>query len=128
MKTITPPPVHRIAWIQLVIAVSASLLFFLADEKLGRSVLVGTFIQIVPQAYFTRMAFRHTGARQASSIVQGFYLGESGKLILAALLFALAFTLIENLHYGAVFISYTLMILVHGVCATFAIRQKKQKH
>jgi ATP synthase protein I len=56
----------------------------------GYSALLGGLIALVANLYFAYKAFRFFGARSAQAIVQSFWSGEMGKLILTAALFALA--------------------------------------
>lgn len=113
MAAIPVPPVHRIVFIQLAVAVAATLAFFLVDRTLAISILAGALSQIVPQAYFNWAAFRYRGARHSPAILRQFYKGESGKLVLTMVLFATVFSLIEELDYPAFFLSFLGMMATH---------------
>ena len=76
------------------------------------SVLLGGLIQIIPQAWFARQAFRYAGARRVQSIVSAMYWGETGKVVLSAVLFTATFLLVSPLSVGALFSSFVTMILV----------------
>lgn len=110
MTTIPKPPVHHIAIYQLVILLSLSGLLFYWDVVAGCSALLGGLIQIGPQAWFGRQAFKYTGARQARKIVQTMYRGETGKIVLTAALFITVFRLVRELNVAVFFISFVLMI------------------
>lgn len=123
--TIVAPPVGRIAFVQLAILVVAALGLLPVDVTVAYSILIGGVIQIGPQAYFTRLAFRYVGARQAPNILRAIHKGETGKLLLTAVLFALAFSFIEPLHIPGLFLSYSAMIIVQWFCAARLLNRRK---
>ncbi|MGS2723506.1 ATP synthase subunit I [Porticoccus sp. GXU_MW_L64] len=112
MAQIAPPPVHRVAWIQLLILALLSLAVLPVDSRLAASAAVGGLIQIIPHAWFTRQAYRYTGARQVRNIVNAMYRGESGKILLSAALFAVVFKRFEWVEPVALFTSFGAMIFV----------------
>lgn len=112
MAAIQAPPVHRIAIIQLAVLLVASGAVLLMDVAAACSLVIGGVIQIGPQAYFTRLAFRYRGARQATNVLRAMYMGETGKLLLTAVLFALTFFYVAPLHLPALFLGYMAMIVV----------------
>src|SRR5690606_187941 len=109
MGTIAKPPIYRVTIAQLLIAVIASALFALVDLVKGYSFLIGCLIQIAGSAYFARLAYRHQGARQVRTMVQAMYLGESGKILLSAAIFAAVFILVKPLSAVLVFVGYIVM-------------------
>lgn len=115
MTTISLPPVKRVALYQLagLISVCATLHFW--NSVLAYSVLIGGLIQICPQAWFARQAFRFAGARKVQSIVRAMYWGETGKVVLTAVLFIGTFILVRPLNVGALFSSFIAMILLQGL-------------
>jgi ATP synthase protein I len=92
----------------VLLSVSGLLLFF--SEIVGYSVLIGGLIQIVPQAWFTRQAYKYTGARQVDLMVRAMYRGETGKIVLTAAMFVITFMLWKQLHFLAVFSTFIVMI------------------
>ena len=78
----------------------------------GYSGLCGGLIAWLPNLYFAHKAFRFSGARAAQSIVRSFYAGEAGKLILTAVLFALAFVVVKPLEAPALFGIFVLALSV----------------
>ena len=110
MTTIPKPPLNRVALHQLAILLPVYGAFLLLDNRLANSVLVGALIQVVPQAWFARQAFKHTGAKQASLVVGAIYRGETGKLVLTAALLVAAFTLFKDWNYVALFTAFIAMI------------------
>ena len=108
--TIPKPPLTRVAVYQLAALLPASGLLLLMDTVLAYSVLVGGLVQIVPQAWFARQAYKYSGAQQASLVVRTMYRGETGKVVLAATLMAVLFTLHKQWNFFALFMAYITMI------------------
>lgn len=115
--TIRVPPVGRIALVQLAILLAAVLGLLPVDVTVSCSLLIGGVIQIGPQAYFTRWAFRHQGARQTPKILRAIYWGETGKVLLTAVLFGLTFNYVKPLCVSALFLGYGAMVIVQWFCA-----------
>jgi len=124
MGTIAKPPIYKVTLAQLLIAVITSALFALVDLVKGYSFLIGCLIQIGGSAYFARLAFRYRGARQVRTMVQAMYLGESGKILLSAVIFAAVFILVKPLSAVLVFAGYIAMAIVHAVLAANLIKHK----
>ncbi len=122
--TIKAPPVDRIAITQLIILLVLVIAVSPVDVTAAYSMLIGGVIQVGPHAYFTRLAFRHLGARQAPEILRAIHKGETGKLLLTAVLFALAFSFIEPLHLPGLFLSYGAMIIVQWFCAVRVLNHR----
>jgi ATP synthase protein I len=110
MTTIPKPPLTRVAIYQLAALLPASGLLLLLDTVLAYSVLVGGLVQIVPQAWFARQAYKYSGAQQASLVVRAMYRGETGKVVLTATLMAVLFTLYKQWNFFALFMAYITMI------------------
>jgi ATP synthase protein I len=123
------PPLITFFALQLVILLIGSLLLRgllgwqeLNSASIALNGLIGGSISWIANAYFARMAFRHRGARQMAQVARGFYLGESGKFILASSLFVIAFVTLKPLHPIALFGGYAVMTAVNGF---FALRLVK---
>ena len=112
MTTISTPPLYKVALYQTLVVLVVGGFLAIGDIVLAFSVLVGGFIQIGPQAWFARQAFKYTGARQVDKVVRAMYLGESGKIVLTASLFVACFILWEQLNFLAVFSTFILMMPV----------------
>ena len=112
MTTISTPPIQRVALYQLLILMPVCGIVSGFDVTLAGSIMVGGLIQIVPQAWYARQAFRYRGARQVNKIVRAMYWGESGKVILTAALFVTTFIVWKQLNFLAVFCAFTVMIPV----------------
>ena len=108
--TIPKPSIHRVALYQLLVLLSVSGLLLFFSEIVGYSVLIGGLIQIVPQAWFTRQAYKYTDARQVDLMVRTLYRGEAGKIVLTAAMFVITFMLWKQLHFLAVFSTFIVMI------------------
>lgn len=112
--TINRTAAYKLLGIELVIAVVvALLLLFYSGVASAWSALMGGLIYILPNAYFTRSAFRGNERESPRNIVRWFYIGEAGKLVLTAVLFALCFVLVGSLHVKVLFMTYILMIIVN---------------
>ena len=112
MTTISLPVVKKVALYQLALLLPASAALLGWNMQIAYSVMLGGLIQIVPQAWFARQAFRFAGARRVQSIVSAMYWGETGKVVLSAVLFTATFLLVSPLNVGALFSSFVIMILV----------------
>ncbi|MFG0382828.1 F0F1 ATP synthase subunit I [Pseudomonas sp. zbq_18] len=106
-------PVFPVLLAQLVvILLAAAALYGWRDAVNGYSGLCGGLIAWLPNLYFAHKAFRYSGARAAQNIVRSFYTGEAGKLILTAVLFALAFVVVKPLAAPALFGVFVLALSV----------------
>ena len=110
MTTIPKPPIHRVALYQLMLLLPLSGLTLFVSQVIGWSVLIGGLIQIAPQAWFARQAYKHTGARQVDLVVRAMYRGETGKIVLTAAMFITTFVLWKQLNYLAVFSTFIVMM------------------
>lgn len=87
----------------------------------GYSGLLGSLIAWLANLYLAYRAFRYFGARSAAAIVQSFWAGEMGKLILTAVLFALVFVGVQPLDPLALFGGY-LLVLGTGASALLLVK------
>lgn len=100
----------------LVLQVMASLLLAaVAGATLGLvagySVALGGSLVFLPHAWFAWKAFRYYGARSATAIVQSFWSGLAGKMMMTAVLFALVFAVVKPLSVAGLFAGYVLIQL-----------------
>lgn len=79
---------------------------------MAKSGFLGALVYFIPNTYFVANAFRHVHASLEIWIVRSFYRGQTGKLALSALAFALVFHFHRDVHYGALFLGFIFMILV----------------
>lgn len=125
VSQIKAPPVYIAFVTQFIVCVIAALfgLVFL-DIVAAYSILLGGLVSIVPNSYFARKAFRYRGARNTPLIVKSFYAGETGKLIMTGVMFAIVFAGIKPLNPLAVIVSYIAMIIVGlGVTAWVSLNR-----
>lgn len=105
---------------------AALVLFLLLGGVAAYSILLGGFISIVPNSYFAWKVFRFRGAQSTALIVKSFYAGETGKLIMTGVLFALVFAGIKPLNELAVIVSFILTIIV-GLIATAWVNNERNR-
>ncbi|HQQ63398.1 MAG TPA: ATP synthase subunit I [Pseudomonadales bacterium] len=104
--TIPRPPVHRIAIVQLLVAIIAFCALWFFMPAIAVAVLAGAMIELLGRAYFAFFAFRFAGAQQMRLVVNAFRRGESGKFVLVVVLFGALFSLKPGLSPVAVFVGY----------------------
>lgn len=115
-------PMFRVIVLQAAMAVLIGLLFGLVQGWVAvYSAWLGGLTALLPNMYFTYKAFQYFGARSIGAIVQSFWAGEMGKLILTAVLFAVLFLGVKPLNVLAVFVGY---ILVQMTSATSLLLTK----
>lgn len=122
MTTISTPPLYKVALYQTLILLIVGGFLVAENAVLAISVLVGGFIQIGPQAWFARQAFKYTGATKVNQIVRAMYWGESGKIVLTAALFVTCFVLWDQLNFLAVFCAFIVMIPVQWIITLRVLR------
>ena len=110
MTTISKPAILKVTLYQLAVLILLVGILSFEDKLLALSALVGGLIQIIPQAWFSRQAFKYAGARQMDLVVRSMYRGEFGKVVLTAAMFAAAFTLNKQWNYIALFSAFLLMM------------------
>ena len=66
MTTISTPPVTRLRFTRYCCLLACCCPVSLLDSLLACSILVGGLIQIGPQAWFARQAYKYTGSRQVA--------------------------------------------------------------
>lgn len=79
--------------------------------------LVGGLIGVVPNAFLAARVMSPRAGRSAVSLLRAGWLGEIGKIVIAALLFVVAFKTLRPLHPGFLFTGYiaTLLALPVGL-------------
>jgi len=103
-------PMFRVIVLQATVGVLIGLSFGLVQGwTAAYSALLGGLVAVIPNVYFTYKAFQYFGARSIAVIVQSFWAGEMGKLILTAVFFAVLFLGVKPLNVFAVFSGYILV-------------------
>ncbi|HHX82060.1 MAG TPA: F0F1 ATP synthase subunit I [Pseudomonadaceae bacterium] len=106
MITFSPVRVTVFQSVVLILLVLGMLL--VAGKLAAQSAALGGLVSILPQAWFTRQVFRHSGARSMEKVVRNAYVGELVKLLMMGAGFALIFTLVEPVAAAAVFIGFVV--------------------
>lgn len=75
----------------VAVIVLAFVVYFNWGIEYAKSALAGGAVTIIPNIFFALKAFRYAGARSSEKVMESFYSGEKMKIVLTALLFALAF-------------------------------------
>lgn len=109
------PPVERVLLLDSVLLAAAVSLCWWSDALIGKSVLVGGLLFVLPHAWFSWRAFRYRGATASRDVVQGFYLAEAGKFLLTAAGFAMAFAFAGPLQAAVLLSAYIVLHVVNGV-------------
>jgi len=87
---------RKLAWQQNILSISVVLLcslvtYFIWGLAHAQSVLAAGVVTIVPNIVFALKAFKYAGAKSSKLVVESFFSGVKLKMVLTALLFALAF-------------------------------------
>ena len=121
--TIPKPEILKATLTQLAVLLLIAFDLGLADSQLAISVLVGGLVQILPQAWFSRQAFKYAGATKVDKVVRSMYRGELGKVVMTATLFAIVFTVSKQWNYLALFTTFLVMIPLQWFLAKKSLRQ-----
>ncbi|MDG0969749.1 MAG: ATP synthase subunit I [Porticoccaceae bacterium] len=115
MKTIPQPAVFKASMTQLLalLLVGGLCFFYGSNQDFSGSIVLGGLIQLIPQLWFSREAFKYVGASQTQRIVNTMYRGEVGKVILTSSGFVTVFVLYDNVNIVALMAAFISMILVH---------------
>lgn len=111
MLAYLPPPLKRGLLMQCALLLVGSAILLLVSALAARSFLVGGLVYFLPNVYFSLYAFRFQGSACMELTVRSFNKGQSSKLVLASLGFALAFSFIKPLNNIVFFSAFFLMIL-----------------
>ena len=95
----------------IAVLLIAIVTYFIWGFVPAKSILVGGFVAIIPNIVFAFKAFQYAGAQSSEKVMDSFYKGEKLKLVLTALLFALAFKFLVILPLPF-FISFCLVVLI----------------
>lgn len=104
-------PFRYSLFIQTLVCLSGVLIAFVESAESARAFFWGALIFIGPNLYFTHYAFRYGGKGQGEWIYRSFMWGQTSKLWLSALGFALLFRFAQPTNVAAVFTGYVVMIM-----------------
>ena len=93
----------------LVVLACSIATYFIWGLSYAISVLAGGAISIIPNFVFAYKAFKYAGARSSEKVLDSFYSGEKLKIVLTAVLFALAFKFLA-IEPVAFFSSFCLVV------------------
>lgn len=110
------PIIYMLKW-QAIILVLLTLGSLIFGVIAAYSIALGACIYIAANAYFSFYAFRYQGDHMGPWITRSFSWGESGKLALAAMGFALTFRLVRPLDVTFLFIGFSSMIILQWFVA-----------
>ncbi len=94
----------------LIVACVTAGFFVLGNEISAKSAFYGGLAALIPNGYFARRINKHKG-QEAKKIVRSFYAGESGKLFITAIIFALIFQ-DPRINFMAVMATYIAALTV----------------
>lgn len=125
LSTIAKPPLWRITLIQLSILLVLATTAIPLGKVVVYSVLLGGLVQVAANAYFARLAFRYQGARRIGMALQAMYRGETGKIMMSAVLFAVAFALVTPLNMLAMVATYVALTVTHLLVAAAVLKHHR---
>lgn len=106
--------VFRFIGLQVALAACISVgIFFALSGLHAYSFFAGALASILPNLYMAWRVFGHAGKRAAKDVVRSFYRGESGKLVLTAILLSAVFIFIKPLAPGAMMAGFGVAIMSH---------------
>ncbi len=90
---------RKLAWQQNVLAIGVVLFcslisYFVWGLAHAKSVMAAGVVTIIPNIVFALKAFQYAGAKSSKLVVESFFSGVKLKMVLTALLFALAFKIL----------------------------------
>jgi len=108
------PPIYRIFFMQVTACLSICIGFYVISGRVAAySSLIGGGLFILPQLYFGFKAFLYSGARSVQKIVVNFYRGESTKILVIAVGFALVFSFIKPIDYFALYFTFVCVLVLN---------------
>lgn len=75
----------------IIVVLSSIFSLIIWNDKISFSVFIGGTVAIIPQVVFAFKAFKYSGATASKKVVESFFSGVKIKMVLTAVLFALAF-------------------------------------
>lgn len=121
------PPVYKVIVIQFLVSLIAALgAFTFLNTVAAYSALLGGLICTVPNGYFARKVFQYRGAKYTPQVVKAFYAGQSGKMVITAVMFALVFAGVKPLNELAVIVSF-IVTMIAGLFATAYVGLKQTR-
>ncbi len=111
------------ALITCIVIFSSLCIYFVWGYQPAKSAALGGFIGILPNILFAYKAFKFAGARASKKVVESFFSGVKQKMILTALLFALAFKFIVLIPLA--FFGMFCLVMAMPLITPFIIKQQR---
>ena len=112
--------VRNILLAQLAVALGlAAIVWIGLGSERAVPTLLGGLIGVVPNAFLAARVMSPRAGSSAQSLLRAGWLGEIGKLVIAALLFAAVFATLKPLHPGYLFTGYIATLLAMPVGLLF---------
>jgi len=102
------------------------LLFSAAGTVAAYSALLGGLICVIPNAWFAGRLLRKSGPGDSRAFLSAAYVGEAGKLIITAALFALVFSQVRPLHAPALFVAFVACLMTNWIGLIFIGRGRTE--
>ena len=112
--------VRNILLTQLATALGlAAIVWLWLGSEQAIPTLLGGLIGVVPNAFLAARVMSSRAGSSAESLLRAGWLGEIGKLVIAAILFVAAFKTLQPLHPGFLFTGYIATLLAMPVGLLF---------
>lgn len=112
--------VRNILLVQLATALGVAAIVWIGlGSERAVPTLLGGLIGVVPNAFLAARVMSPRAGSSAQSLLRAGWLGEIGKLVIAALLFAVVFMTLKPLHPGYLFTGYIATLLAMPVGLLF---------
>ncbi|HET8705681.1 MAG TPA: ATP synthase subunit I [Pseudomonadales bacterium] len=103
----------RVVLAQLITTLLLAAIAISHSLAAAEAVLAGGLISVIANGYLALKAFSRSGASAAKAIVQDFYKGEAGKIVITALGFILVLKGMPGLPVAFVMIGFVSALAVH---------------
>ena len=114
---------QQIALITCIVIFSSLCIYFVWGYEPAKSAALGGFIGILPNILFAYKAFKFAGARASKKVVESLFSGVKQKMILTALLFALAFKFVVLIPLA--FFGMFCLVMAMPLITPFIIKQQR---
>ncbi len=104
-----------------IVLVCSLITYFFWGLLHAKSTLVAGVVAIVPNIVFALKAFKYAGAKSSKQVVESFFSGVKLKMVLTALLFALAFKFLVLLPIP--FFALFCLVMAMPLITPFIIKQ-----
>ena len=102
---------YQILFTLFIVLLVTLVTYFIWGAIHAKSTLVGGIVAVVPNIVFALKAFKYAGAQSSKKVVESFFSGVKLKMVLTALLFALAFKFLVLLPVPF-FVMFTLVMVM----------------